>query len=271
MPDGRHSFTAMTFNVRYDEETDGANCWSNRRHRVAAAIQAHNPDLLALQEPTALQWSEIARRLDGMREIEGAGFVRASRFEVRESGAFEVSARGARMCAWAKLHDRAADRRLVFALTHLDTAAATWLPSAVLLQAKLDAVAGDAGIVLAGDFNCAAGSDAHRYLLGDAGYRDTWYACGRADDGAMTYNGFTPLTTLPADEVTLQSFLDATSSSDSEFAHYQAHVRRYRNYRIDWILIRGALAAASASIDYGDDQGQPASDHYPAIASIIWQ
>jgi endonuclease/exonuclease/phosphatase family metal-dependent hydrolase len=271
MPVGHHSFTAMTFNVRYDEESDGTNCWSNRRDRVAATIRAHDPDLLALQEPTAVQWTEIAARLDGMREIEGAGFVRASRFDVRESGVFEVSPRASRTCAWARLRDRAADRPLVFALTHLDTAAGTWLPSAVLLRAKLDAVTGDAAIVLAGDFNCAAGSDAHRYLLDEAGYRDTWYACGRTDDGAMTYNGFAPLTTLPADEVELQSFLDATSPSDGEFAHYQAHVRRYCNYRIDWILIRGALAAASASIDYGDDHRRPASDHYPAIASIIWQ
>jgi endonuclease/exonuclease/phosphatase family metal-dependent hydrolase len=265
----RHPLTAMTFNVRYDEEWDGEHRWTHRRGAVIATISAVSPDLLAIQEPTEEQAADIAAALGSMRAI-GGGFASASRFDVVDGGAFGLPAAEARTCSWTRLRDREAGRPLVFACTHIDTAEDAWLPSARRVHAELDAVADNEAIVLAGDFNCAAGCNAHRYLLDAAGFRDTWYACGQADDGVMTYNGFTPLTTLPTVEVELQRFLEATSPADGEFAHYQNHVRRYGNYRIDWILVRGPLAVTAAWIDRGDNW-RAASDHYPAIASLLWQ
>src|SRR3954464_7146655 len=169
MPAGG-ALTAMTFNVRYDEESDGADRWTNRRDLVADVIRVHHPDLLALQEPTPEQWSDVAARLAGMIAFDG-GFVRASRFDLLERGVAALPPDASRSCAWVRLRDRAADRVLLFACAHVDTAEQTWLGSAKTIHAELATIARGAAVVLAGDFNCAAGSDAHRYLLDTAGYR----------------------------------------------------------------------------------------------------
>jgi endonuclease/exonuclease/phosphatase family metal-dependent hydrolase len=270
MPAGRHAFTAMTFNVRYDEPSDGAHDWTHRRESAIGAVRAHGPDLLAVQEPTAGQRYDLASALDGMTAFDG-GFIRAARFDILGGGAFALPGGEPRRCAWLALHDRTVDRRVIFASTHLDTTEAAWLPSARTLHAEIDRVAGDAAVVLAGDFNTAAGGDAHRALLADAGFRDAWYEAGGGnDEAAVTYHGFTGAAHLP-DGLELERFLDATSPASGEFAHYAPHVRRLRNYRIDWILVRGSIRCTSALIDTERHGFIWPSDHHPVVASIEWQ
>jgi endonuclease/exonuclease/phosphatase family metal-dependent hydrolase len=259
--------TAMTFNVRYDEEWDGDRRWANRRDAALAAIRGSAPDLLGLQEPTPAQWNDIARGLDDMTRW-GGGFFAAARFEPLDGGDFELSAIGSRTCEWTRLRDRLGGGELVFASAHVDTAEEAWLPSARALHGQLDRIAGDTAVVLVGDFNCAAGSAAHQHLLA-AGFRDTWSETGHGDLGVMTYNGFAPLVTLPEGDG-LQQWLDQTAPRDGEFGHYQTHIRGHRNARIDWILVRGPLAASSSRIDHRCFAGVLPSDHYPVVAVIAW-
>ncbi len=40
----------MTFNIRYDNPYDGANCWKRRRDFVFEMLNAQSPDILCLQE-----------------------------------------------------------------------------------------------------------------------------------------------------------------------------------------------------------------------------
>ena len=280
--------TAMTYNVRYDEPADGRYAWRNRRGAVMRTIRAHHPDLLGLQEPTSGQWQEFAAALPGLSPFglsgaeseDGAahgGFFRAGRFTAIDRGVFWLSDTpsvsysvswpndwGPRACSWIKLQDDEAGEQLVFASTHLDTNAGAWLPSARVLHIQLDAVARDLPLVLVGDFNCAAGSDAHRYLCDEAGFRDAWREAGNADEGVLTFNGFTPATGLPDDPQALRRWLDTTSTPSGVFTG--AH----RNYRIDWILLRGALTARAASIDYRMEDGRLPSDHYPVVAQIAY-
>ena len=290
-------FTVMTFNIRYDEEADGRHSWRHRRDLAIGTIRHHDPDLLGLQEPTAAQWDDIATALPGFltfgtprAELHDTdidpqgGFIRADRFVRRDSGMFWLSDTpevpgslswpndwGARACGWARLHDRQADRDLLFACTHFDTNAGAWLPSAKVLHIELDTVAGGTPIVLVGDFNCAARSEAHTYLRLDAGYRDAWTEAGHADEGIVTYNGFMPSTRLPGDPRQLQECQERGSVPiDDEFGHYPPHVRTHGNYRIDWILLRGALKCVSAAVDCRSDRGLLPSDHFPAIGTIEW-
>jgi len=177
--------TVMTFNIRYDEESDGQHVWRNRRSAVIDTIRAHDPDLLGLQEPDGAQWRELAAGLpvlsgfgapgvDPEDRAPHGGFFRTGRFRTIDSGVFWLSETpsvpdsvswpndwGARACGWIKLQDERAGQPLVFASTHVDTNAGAWLPSAQALHRQLDAVAGDLPVVLVGDFNCAAGSEAH--------------------------------------------------------------------------------------------------------------
>lgn len=262
--------TVMTFNVRYDEEADGLHAWPHRRSLVRATIEAHAPDLLGVQEPMPHQWDDLTRALpllspfpsadEAYHEEPVGGFFRLSRLEARDSGTFWLSDTpdaphsitwpndyGARLCRWVKLHDRQAQREIVFACTHFDTNALSSVPSAKVVHAELDAAVGSSvPIVLVGDFNCAAGSGAHEYLRREGGYRDAWTEAGHADDGVVTFNGF-------AD--------GAGPQVDGE----------HGNYRIDWILVRGPLRCTSAEIDSRREGGMPPSDHYPVIATLEWQ
>jgi endonuclease/exonuclease/phosphatase family metal-dependent hydrolase len=122
-------------------------------------------------------------------------------------------------------------------------------------------------IILVGDFNCAAESEAHAYLCGAGGYRDAWTEAGHANAGIVTFHGFTPTTRLP-DEPGDDEWL---TGGNEKFAHYPLHVRTHRNCRIDWILVRGPLVCADATIDCRTTtDGLMPSDHYPVVASIDW-
>jgi endonuclease/exonuclease/phosphatase family metal-dependent hydrolase len=284
----------MTFNVRFDSDEEGVPSWARRRSRVLEIIRHSDSDLISLQEPDASQWADICDDLTGYSPFgvfdDGSGHVephgglfRTSRFECRDTGVFWLSDTPSvprsvswetdwepRAAGWTRLRDRTADRELVFAGTHFDTNARAWLPSARVLHRELDAIAHRAPTIVAGDFNCAAGSEAHRYLLEQAGFRDIWYDAGHPDTGTLTFHGFTGRRQLPADAGAQQEWLRSISGDVDAFAHYMDHVRVHENYRIDWILVRGALAAVEATIDYDAGQRTPASDHYPVIGLLEW-
>ena len=285
----------MTFNVRYDWDEDGAHSWQHRRADVLDIVRAHDPDLISLQEPDASQWNDICGALggyapfgvfdDGPDSIEAyGGLFRAQRFDCDGDGVFWLSRTPSvphsvswnldwepRACGWTRLRDRATDRALVFAATHFDTNANGWLPSAETLHRELDVIAGNTPIVLAGDFNCAAGSEAHRYLLTEGGFRDAWYETGHSDDGVLTFHGFTGRRHLPGDPAAREQWLSAIAGGVEKFAHYPPHIVAHQNYRIDWILVRGEVTCIQATIDSSSKSGVLPSDHYPVVALLDWE
>ena len=284
----------MTFNVRFDSVEDGVNSWPHRREQVLEIIRSHDPDLISLQEPDASQWADICTHLTGYSQFgvfdddsgtiePHGGLFRSSRFDGRNQGVFWLSETPSiphsvswehdwepRAAGWARLRDRETDRELVFAGTHFDTNARAWLPSAHVLHRELDAIAHGAPIIVAGDFNCAAGSEVHGYLLDHAGFRDVWYEAGYSDTGVLTFHGFTNRRHLPADPAARDQWLRAITGGIDKLAHYGPHVLAHENCRIDWILTRGALRAAEARIDYATDRRTPPSDHYPVIGLLEW-
>jgi len=284
---------AMTFNIRFDGRDD-ARSWSRRRAAVFDLIRTNAPDLIAIQEPDASQWADISATLDGYapfgvfdnetNDVEPkGGFFRTERFECRQEGVFWLSGTPfvphsvswptdwePRACGWCRLRDRWTGRELVFAGTHFDTNEHAWLPSAKTLSRELDRIAHAAPIVIAGDFNCAAGSEAHRYLTARAGYRDTWHETGHSDQDTLTFHGFSGLQQLPADLDERKRWLKSING-DAEFAHYSSHVATHQNFRIDWILLRGELRCLEARIDCWTKPGEPPSDHFPVIALLAWE
>ena len=266
----------MTFNVRYDEPRDGPHAWAHRRSAALGLIRDHAPHLIALQEPTTAQWQDIADALPGYLRFSGStddfspdrpgGFVLTRRFAARREGVFWLSDTpsvaeseswphdwGPRACAWIELHDRDRGDDLLFASTHFDTNGAAWLPSAEVVHIELDKVAVGLPILLAGDFNCPAGSSAHRYLCSRAGFRDGWLEAGCSDERVVTFNGFTPAVCLP----------------DAEEPPFPPEAFAFGNYRIDWILVKGDLRCADATILRGA-QGCLPSDHYAVAATFDW-
>jgi endonuclease/exonuclease/phosphatase family metal-dependent hydrolase len=262
----------MTFNVRFDDG-DEARGWGKRRTDVLDVVRSNDPDLISLQEPDASQWADICEHLvgyapfgvfdDGTANPEAhGGLFRAERFERCDDGVFWLSHTPAvphsvswdtdwepRACGWARLRDRATGRELVFASTHFDTNTVAGLPSATTLHHEIERLARGAPTVIAGDFNCAAGSEAHRYLIDPGGFRDIWYEAGHSDAGVLTFHGFTG---------------HRHRSEDPARPERSLH----HNDRIDWILVRGEFTCLDAKIDYSSKSGAPASDHYPVVGLL---
>jgi endonuclease/exonuclease/phosphatase family metal-dependent hydrolase len=285
----------MTFNVRDDSDEDGAHSWQHRRADALDLVRAHDPDLISLQEPTVSQWNDICDALpgyapfgvfdDGSNDVEPhGGLFRAQRFEYRTDGVFWLSRTPSvphsvswdldwepRACGWTRVRDRATNRELVFASTHFDTNANGWMPSAETLHRELDGIAGSTPTILAGDFNCAAGSEAHTYLLTEGGFRDAWYETAHSDAGVLTFHGFTGRRHLPGDPAGRDQWLRTIAGGVEQFAHYSPHVVAHQNYRIDWILVRGELTCVDARIDYSSKSGALPSDHYPVVALLDWE
>src|SRR4029079_19802119 len=180
---GPPGLTVMTFNIRYDDGSDGPLGWRARRDGGIATIRAQRPDLLAIQEPTDVQARDIAAAMPGWTAFGPSGeewddldpprgFFRADRFAVRDRGVFLLSETpdqprrvsfandyGARACAWVALRDRVTGADLVFGSTHFDVNQDGSLPSAIVLRTELDTIAGADAVIVAGDFNSPAGSD----------------------------------------------------------------------------------------------------------------
>jgi len=55
----------MTFNIRYDNPSDGVFSWSNRKELVFDLIRDENPDIVGFQEVLESQANELEKALPG--------------------------------------------------------------------------------------------------------------------------------------------------------------------------------------------------------------
>ena len=183
----------LSYNLRRDTRSDGADRWRHRRDRVARTLRG--ADVAGLQEA---QWPMLrdltfgaaqhrwvgVGRTDGRR---GGEFVpvlwRADRFELLDRGNFWLSSRpdvpgskdheGAvvRMATWARLVERGGGRPLFVLNTHLDHRVKdAQVEGARQIRAALDDLVGDEPVVVTGDLNATPEDQAYEVLTGP-GYR----------------------------------------------------------------------------------------------------
>ncbi len=292
------SITVMTFNIRYGDAEDGRHHWKHRKDLTVATAKIHDPDLLGLQEPTPEQWAWFKAGMPDWTDFGTTrpewknadppcmgGFFKSDRFTKLDEGRFWLSETpqvpgsidwpndwGTRAVGWARLKDNEHDRELIFAVTHFDTNNGAWLPSAKVMHAELEKVRHGLPVIVVGDFNCCAGSEAHVYLTKEAGFADAWNQSGKDDEGVLTFNAFTTQARLTIDQPEeMKAWLEATTKPAKLFSHYIDHVTKHRNYRIDWILTKGNLKAGAALVDYRNQDGLLPSDHYPVITVLDWK
>ncbi len=134
----------MSFNIRYDNPSDGLHVWPNRREGVVKMLDFHHIDIAGLQEVLKGQMDDIRRlapsfasvgvgRADGKTRGEYAPiFYRKDRFELLDGGTFwlsetpeVVSSRGwdaslERIATWAKFRRLEDGREMFFLNTHFD-------------------------------------------------------------------------------------------------------------------------------------------------------
>jgi endonuclease/exonuclease/phosphatase family metal-dependent hydrolase len=133
----------MTYNIRLDLASDGANRWANRSHWVAAQVLWLRPDLFGMQEVLPNQKADLAAELpqyrlfgggrdDGKEKGEASpiGFD-ARRFDLLEGGMFWLSPTPAipskgwdaaypRIATWVRLRIRGTRQAVLAVNTHWD-------------------------------------------------------------------------------------------------------------------------------------------------------
>ena len=263
----RDELRVMCFNIRYSAAGDTIeNGWPNRKARVVATIRQFDPDLLGLQEVLADQYDSLrdllpdytavgVARDDGARDGEwSAIFYRTARLAPLDSGTFWLSenpdevgssswdAACVRICTWVKLRDRATGMQLLHANTHFDhRSGLARIGSAMLLNTRLRALAGDAPVILTGDFNATEKSETYKILVnstkvGASQFLDAYREVHPQPSG---------------DEATFHAFKGIKAGS-----------------RIDWILHTGQFKPISAEIVRSAAPPFP-SDHYPVTAVLV--
>jgi endonuclease/exonuclease/phosphatase family metal-dependent hydrolase len=243
----------MTLNVRMVTAVDGVNRWPNRARLCARAIRDQAPDLIGFQEMQADHLELLDPVLGGYDRHLGldasspvkpehqAVFWSSERFELLDAGGFYLSespdrwstgwdAACPRVATWVRLRVLEGGRELIFCNTHLDREGRrARLEGAALIMRR---IARGPAEILVGDFNARPGSPPHR-LLADQGFVDVYRG---PEQG--TFHGF------------------------------QGETGR-RGRRIDWILVRGAVAADSCQIVQDAEPPLYPSDHYPLVADLV--
>ncbi len=263
---GESAIRVMTFNVRMDGLTDGANAWTGRRDLVAATILFFDADIVGLQEPYENQVLDLAVRLPdyawagvGREDGKTGGefnpiFFKRERFRELGRGVFWLSERPdqpglkgwdaacPRLATWLRLSDRASGAVFFVFNTHFDHVGENARrQSAGLLRARTAALAGRLPVVVTGDFNCGAEDEPYRILT----------AKGEAAP---------PL--VDARSAARQPVYGGTTSFNGFSAEPGPGII------IDHIFVRNTGAVLRSGVIADRWDGRFVSDHYPVLAEI---
>ncbi|MDR1896461.1 MAG: endonuclease/exonuclease/phosphatase family protein [Prevotellaceae bacterium] len=233
---GAQELNVGTYNIRVDKQEDviNGNGWQKRCPRVCELVLHHDFHLFGAQEVEYHQLKDMQALLRDYSHIgvaredgnEGGEFVpifyRRDMLELLDSGNFWLSetpekpskgwdAECYRICTWGKFKTR---EGVVFYHfnTHLDHRGARARErSARLITAKIAEIAGEANVILTGDFNVGEITDVYRIfkesdILDDsydmASHRLAWMGtANNFDPGIMTVNRLDYIFLSPAAKV----------------------------------------------------------------------
>ena len=253
----------ITFNIRYNNKNDSLNAWPYRKDIAASQVLFHQTHILGVQEALHDQVMDLSRSLSRYKYI-GVGrndgktkgeysaiFYDTVRLKLLQSSTFWLSltpevpgSKGwdadiTRIVTWAKFSD-IKTRKLFFVFnTHFDhIGQEARRESAKLLKQKVKDIAGNAPVIITGDFNAKPSDEPIKILLDDPNkFTDSKHIRITPHYGPEgTFNGF------------------GSKERDNE--------------PIDHIFIKGkwkVLQHATLSQSWG---GRFSSDHFPVFAKL---
>ncbi|WP_439182869.1 endonuclease/exonuclease/phosphatase family protein [Carboxylicivirga taeanensis] len=214
------SLKVMSFNVRYDNPSDGANAWSNRKTMVFDFIKKQQPDIIGFQEVLKHQLDQLQDNLADYGHV-GAGrndgkeageyvpvFYLKEKYELLASSHFWLSetpekagskswgAALPRIVTWLQLKERSNGYIFYVFNTHFSHVSDyARNESAILLLNKIKTIAGEAPVVLSGDFNAEPSERMYTTLTSNwTNYWQLWdsrtLAVNNANKDFHTFNGF---------------------------------------------------------------------------------
>lgn len=176
----KSSLNVLSYNIRYDNASDGENQWKNRKDFAAALIRFHEAAVVGAQEVLHHQLTDLLERLPGYAYV-GVGredgktkgeyapiLYKKDRLEMLRSGNFwlaeDIRAVGKkgwdaaceRVATWAVFRDKATGKEFFFLNTHLDhMGKVARHEGAELVLEQTRQLAGSLPVIVTGDFNAA--------------------------------------------------------------------------------------------------------------------
>ena len=255
----------MSFNIRLNVKSDSLNAWPYRKDKVALQILFHQVHILGVQEALYEQMMDLSNSLPGYKYA-GVGrddgkakgeysaiFYDTTRLKLLESSTFWLSltpdipgskswdAAITRIVTWTKFRELKTKRIFFVFNTHFDhIGQEARRESAKLLKQKVRDIAGNAPVIITGDFNSKPADEPIK-ILTDVNDKNKFIDTKTISltphygpDG--TFNGF------------------ASKERDNE--------------PIDFIFIKGnwkVLQHATLSQTW---EGRFSSDHFPVFAKL---
>ena len=253
----------MTFNIRYNEPSDGVNAWPNRKQKVADVIRFHKADLVGVQEAQIGQLRDLEMllpdfawcgvgRTDGKEDGEFSAILYLKqRFRILECKTFWLSETpeiagskgwdGAypRILTWARFRDQKTKKTFYHFNTHFDhVGVKARFESAKMIIGRIRNASGGAQSVLTGDLNVKEDTEAYKTLAApNSGLKDARYSSKHGHfGGGSTFNAFKEM--QPAN-------------------------------KIDYIFVTPGIQVFEHGVLSDNWDGLWASDHLPVLAEIL--
>lgn len=216
-----NSIRVMTFNLRLDTPSDSSNAWPHRKEMVAQTMRFHKADFVGIQEGLPHQLAQLNEMLPYFGRI-GVGrntpddpgeysaiYYKKERFRLIDQATFWLSetpekvasvgwdAALPRIVTWGKFKDARSGETFFVFNTHFDhRGEKARIESASLILDKIEEIAGEAPVVVTGDFNTTEDDLPYKVLTGATGEHDQTLEDGfyEAEYGhhgpTSTWNGF---------------------------------------------------------------------------------
>jgi endonuclease/exonuclease/phosphatase family metal-dependent hydrolase len=250
----------MTFNLRFENSSDGPNAWQYRRELVTDLIEKYGPSILGTQEGMCSQLDYINNNLSEYslhaphRTLDATCqyptlFFHKDGFRVHEVGEFWLSktpkvhlskswdSAFPRMMSYARVSEVNDDKEFWVVVTHLDHmgAEARYQQARIIkdwLRTKNNPV------ILMGDFNDSPGSPVHHLLTSsETGLQDTW------------------------------KILNNEEEHKDNFTHH-AFTGIPQKSRMDWILVSQHFHVIEVDIIKDNTENRYPSDHFPYLVKL---
>ena len=255
---------------------------------ICDQINWEQPDIFGTQECYLDQLENLRQRLDGYDYI-GAGrddgkdagehsaiFYKTDHFEKLADGNFWLSqtpdrpgmgwdAVCPRICTWGKFRDKRTGFTLFFFNLHMDHIGVTARrESAKLVVSRIKEIAGDAPVILTGDFNVDQTNEIFRIFTGSGVLKDAYDSARLRFAENGTFNDFLP-------DVKTNSRIDHVMVSPGfEVSNYGVLTNGY------WTPLEQSATEekdgnSPTEIDLQQQVRRVPSDHYPVLVRVAYR
>jgi endonuclease/exonuclease/phosphatase family metal-dependent hydrolase len=189
----------MSFNIRYNNPSDGENRWDLRKNLVIKNIKDYNADFVGLQEVLNSQYNFVKEKLVEYNSVSrGRGvlptedeatpiFYKKKRWQLLNNGYFWLSETPyvpaskswntacCRMATWAYFKDKTTNETVVVVNTHLDHVSVQARVNGIkLIAEELKKFGTKTPCILIGDFNAEPNSDVYKTVVDEIKFIDTY-------------------------------------------------------------------------------------------------